>query len=413
MPSIRISKSEIDKLTPTGKSALYWDQSLTGFGLKVSSGGAKTYIAQYRTAGGRSGQTRRVTIGKHGSPWTPDSARAEAKRLLGQAAQGEDPAAAKTQFRRMLTVSELCDTYMADGTGTKKASTLAVDRGRIERHIKPLLGKRKVSEITQADIRKFLKNVSEGATASDTKTVTRGRAIVKGGKGTASRTVGLLGGIFTYAIELGLVQANPVHGVKRYPDKKNERFLTAEELGTLGQGLRQAEAQGVNAKALNIIKLLVFTGARRGEIETLRWSEVDTTGRRLRLEDSKTGQKSMPVNSAALDVLLNLQAAADDRKGFVFPATDGDGHYVGTPRIWSILREQIGLHDVRLHDLRHSFASVGVVNGAPLMVVGALLGHADYSTTQRYAHIANDPIAAASERIGLAMLAALSRTDAT
>ncbi|MDY8109405.1 site-specific integrase [Fulvimarina sp. 2208YS6-2-32] len=308
----------------------------------------------------------------------------------------------------MLTVSELCDTYMADGTGTKKASTLPVDKGRIERHIKPLLGKRKVSEINQADIRKFLKNVSEGATASDTKTVSRGRAIVKGGKGTASRTVGLLGGIFTYAIELGLIQANPVRGVKRYPDKRNERFLTGKELATLGHGLSAAEAQGLNGKALNIIKLLVFTGARRGEIEALRWSKVDTAGRRLRLEDSKTGQKSMPLNSAALDILLNLQERAEDRSGFVFPATDGDGHYVGTPRIWSILRERIGLHDVRLHDLRHSFASVGVVNGAPLMVVGALLGHADHSTTQRYAHLAYDPLAAASEQIGQAILEALS-----
>ena len=274
-----------------------------------------------------------------------------------------------------------------------------------------MLGKRKVSEITQADIRKFLKNVSEGATAADTKTVSRGRAIVKGGKGTASRTVGLLGGIFTYAIELGLVQVNPVHGVKRYPDKRNERFLTVGELGTLGQGLREAEAQGMNAKALNIIELLVFTGARRGEIEALRWSEVDTSGRRLRLEDSKTGQKSIPLNSAALEVLLKLQEAAEDRKGFVFPASDGDGHYVGTPRIWSILRERIGMHDVRLHDLRHSFASVGVVNGAPLMVVGALLGHADYSTTQRYAHLANDPVAAASEQIGQAMLQAFSQLN--
>lgn len=410
MPTMRITKSEVDKLTPTGKSAFYWDEALSGFGLKVSSSGAKSYIAQYRTPGGRSGQTRRVTIGKHGSPWTPETARAEAKRVLGQAAQGEDPAAARSQFRQMPTVADLCDTYIADGTGTKKASTLATDKGRIERHIKPLLGKRKVSDVTQADIRKFLKSVSDGFTASDTKTGPRGRAIVKGGKGTASRTVGLLGGIFSYAIELGLTASNPVHGVKRHPDKKNERFLSAEELGCLGTGLREAETQGVNAKALNIIKLLVFTGARRGEIEGLQWSEVDFQGRRLKLADSKTGQKAMPLNSAAHEVLAALQEQAAEKSGFVFPASKGGGHYLGTPRIWSILRRRIGMEDVRLHDLRHSFASVGVVNGAPLMVVGALLGHANYSTTQRYAHLANDPLAAASEEIGAIMLKAMTGT---
>jgi integrase len=277
----------------------------------------------------------------------------------------------------MLTVAQLCDQYLRDGTGTKKDSTLATDRGRIDRHIKPSLGQRKVDEVTQADIRKFMKNIAEGTTAADLKTKPRGRAIVRGGKGTATRTVGLLSGIFTYAKELGLIDQNPVHGIKRYPDKKNERFLTSAELATLGQALDQADILGTNPKALTIVRLLIYTGARRGEIERLTWKEVDLVGGRLKLDDSKTGQKVIRLNSTARELLEKWGGNAGPKTGYVFKATEGDGHFVGTPRIWSSLRKASGLHDVRLHDLRHSFASVGVMAGTPLMVVGALLGHAD------------------------------------
>jgi integrase len=409
MPHIKITKSEVDKLTSSEKEVLYWDEGLRGFGIKLSKAGAKTYIVQYRTPGGRLGKSRRVSIGRHGAPWTPEQARAEAKRILGEAALGRDPAAAKQTFRQMPTVAELCDKYLAEGTGTKKGSTLATDRGRIERHIKPLLGNRKVSEVTQADVKRFLKQIADGATATDVKTTKlRGRARVTGGKGTASRTVGLLGGIFTYAIELGLTTENPARGVKRFPDKKNQRFLSADELARLGKALRDAEDQGVNSKALNIIKLLAFTGARRGEIERLRWSEVDLPGRRLVLADSKTGQKAMPLNSAAVDILSRLSAEGSDRSSYVFKATNGRGFYGGMPRAWKALKANADLEDVRLHDLRHSFASVGVENGTPLFVVGALLGHGDHATTQRYAHLSNDPIAAASEQIGTAILHAMA-----
>jgi integrase len=212
--------------------------------------------------------------------------------------------------------------------------------------------------------------------------------------------MGLLGGIFSYAVELQLIKNNPVHGVKRFADKKNERFLTPAEISSLGKGLREAEAQGVNAKALNTIKLLVLTGARRGEIEGLHWKEVSFAERRLRLDDSKTGQKSIPLNSAAMEILKALHDAADDCEGYVFPASEGEGHFTATSHIWSKLRRDIGLPDVRLHDLRHSFASVGVTGGTPLMIVGAILGHRNHSTTQRYAHLADDPVAAASEVIG-------------
>ncbi len=229
---------------------------------------------------------------------------------------------------------------------------------------------------------------------------------MKGGKGTATRTLGLLSGILSYAVSLNLIPENPAHGVERFPDRKNERFLSMEELHVLGDALRSAKAKGVNAKALAIIELLILTGARRGEIERLRWAEVDLVGKQLKLADSKTGQRRIPLNSSALSILASQNRQPDSL--LVFPAGNGKDHYVGTPRVWATLRKNAGLADVRLHDLRHSFASVGVMSGAPLMIVGKLLGHADHATTQRYAHIAADPIAAASEEIGRQLSSALN-----
>ncbi len=159
---MKITKSAVDGLPAQADVRIYWDESLRGFGIKVMPSGVKTYIIQYRTAGGRAGVTRRQTIGRHGSPWTADTARAEAKLVLGKAAQGRDPVAERRRMNEMPTVSALCDMYFANGTGTKKASTLSTDRGRVERHIKPLLGKRKISAVTKVDLRQFLRHVADG-----------------------------------------------------------------------------------------------------------------------------------------------------------------------------------------------------------------------------------------------------------
>ncbi|MFD1253486.1 Putative prophage CPS-53 integrase [Devosia equisanguinis] len=412
MTPSRITKSEVDKAQPRAADYILWDTALKGFGLKVTKAGTKTYVAQYRTAGGRSGTTKRVTIGKHGSPWTAETARDEAKSILGLVATGSDPASDKRAIRDMPTVSALCDAYLVDGVGLKKQSTIDTDKGRIERHIKPLLGKKKVSEVTAVDIRKFLKSVADGETAGVTKTKARGKAIVKGGRGTATRTVGLLGGIFTFAIGQGLISDNPVRGVERYPDRKNERFLTLEEIAALGVTLDRAEAEGVNKTALAIIRLLLLTGARRGEIEKLRWSEVDLPGRRLKLLDSKTGQKNIPLSSVAVDYLTRRKLSVEPAATFVFPASSGGSYFTGTPRIWSVLRMSAGMPDLRIHDLRHSFASVGAAHGTPLLVLGEILGHSDHSTTQRYAHVAENPANAAADLIGNLIHSALTRKPA-
>ena len=242
-----------------------------------------------------------------------------------------------------------------------------------------------------------MNDVASGKTALDVKTKKFGRAIVRGGEGTATRTVGLLGGIFSFAIDAGLLENNSVRGVKRFKDKKGERFLNAKELKRLGEALVEAEEKGLNLYGVQIIRLLILTGARKGEIEKLKWSEVDFDNGYLRLEDSKTGQKAFPLNAPALEVVSAIPRVKTAR--FVFPAETGSSHYQGTPKVWRKVRTLAQLEDVRLHDLRHSFASIAVSGGASLPLVGALLGHADTATTQRYAHFHNDPVKAASEKV--------------
>lgn len=339
-----------------------------------------------------------MTIGAHGSPWTVDNARNEARKILGRAANGEDPAIEKQSIRKQVTVSELCDDYIRNGVATKKASTITTDKGRIERHIKPRLGRRKVPDITKADITRFLQDVANGKTAKEStskKWGTKGSFKVTGGKGTASRTVGLLGGIFSYAVDCGLIESNPVHGVKRFPDKKGDRYLSSVEMLHLGQALNKAAQNEFNQNAISIIKLLILTGARKNEIESVAWSAVDLESGHLRLKDSKTGQKLITLSTPAIEILQ--RAKQTQSSTYAFPASSGDGYYQGTPKVWQKIRIMADLNDVRLHDLRHSFASVAVSGGASLPIIGALLGHTDSTTTQRYAHLQNDPIRAASE----------------
>ena len=405
MPSVKLTKTAVDNVNPEAADRFLWDSELKGFGLKVSKGGRKSYVCQYRTAGGRSGDDRRLTIGQHGSPWTVEMARSEAKQILGRAANGEDPALEKQDLKKRLSVAELCDQYLLHGCGTKKASTLATDKGRIERHIKPLIGRKKVQDVTRADVKKFLQDIAQGKTATDVKTGKRGRAIVRGGQGTATRTVGLLGGIFAYAADCGMIEMSPVVGVKRFADKKGNRYLSQQELVVLGKALRQAELDGDNPSALAILKLLVFTGARKGEIETLKWSEVDFASGYLKLADSKTGQKAIPLNAGALQILNDQERLAGN--DHVFPAYRGERYYEGTPKVWERIRSTAGLNDVRLHDLRHSFASIAVSGGASLPIIGALLGHAHSATTQRYAHLSDDPLRAASDAVGNQIAASL------
>jgi len=402
----RLTKRMVEALKP---GQLVWDADVRGFGARRQRRD-RVYVVKYRVAG----RARWYAIGLHGSPWTVEKARKKAKHILGDVAAGRDPAKARADERAAGTVAELCDLYLAAAPSRvlrksgrpKKASTLETDKGRIERHIKPLLGRLKVGAVTVEDVKRFLGDVAAGKTAADVRTGPRGRAIVEGGEGTATRTVGLLGGIFSFAVEKGFRPDNPVRGVTRYRDRTAERYLSAAELARLGEALAAAERKGENPWAIAAIRLLIFTGCRKSEITTARWDYIDAERGYLRLPDSKTGQKLIPLGAPALDVLAKLPRLAGNP--YILPGEKAGAAYVGLPKAWERIRARAKLGDVRLHDLRHSFASVGAAAGDSLIVIGALLGHRDAKTTARYAHLGDDPIRAAAGRISKSIAAAMA-----
>ena len=417
----RIGKRTVDAARPQAELYRVWDSELKGFGLRVTPTGVKTYFVWYRAGEGRAAARKEYTIARHGV-MTPEEARAEASKVLSRVRLGEDPQASRHRARDEMDMAALCDLYLAEGVATKKPGTLVSDRSRIRAHIKPLLGKRPVSAVTTAEIAKFMRDVANGKTASSLKPSRKalkakgltGKALAavetrkrsdpsaRGGKGTASRTLGLLGAIFAFAMREEIRSDNPVRGVAKFKDKQSQRFLSATELQRLTAALQAAEDSGTNARGLNVIRLLTLTGARKGEIEGLRWSEVDFERASLRLADSKTGARIVPLGAAAL---LCLQGLTRSKAAtFVFPAeADPKRHYVGTPKVWEKVRTMADLPNVRLHDLRHTFASFGAAGGLSLPLIAAILGHKDVKTTQQYAHLADSPVKAAADRTAAAI----------
>jgi integrase len=259
--------------------------------------------------------------------------------------------------------------------------------------------------MSRGDIERFQRDVAAGRTAADRKTGYRGRSIVTGGPGAARLSMILLSAVFSFAKARGLRDDNPCSGVKRYKPGKSERFLSAAEQVRLGEVLAEAEIAGVNPTHIAVIRTLALTGARLGEILRLRWSEIDFERGCLRLPDSKTGYKVVPLGAAALELL----AGQERRSDYVFPSDVKIGNPIAdVSHVWQRVRKTAGLADVRLHDLRHSFASNIVNAGGTLPVIGALLGHRNIATTQRYAHLADDPLRAVADRAAGSIAAALA-----
>lgn len=402
----RLSLRTVNAAAPGDRDVFLWDEDLKGFGLKVTKSGAKIYVAQGRI----NGRSKRYTIGRHGSPWTPELARTEAEDALYAMSKGMDPTEAKRRARSDLSVAELVDLYFKEGCSTKKASTIAVETGLAERHVKPRLGKRMLKSLSRPDLEKFLADVAAGKTKANVKTKARGRAIVTGGQGTANRTMDLIASMLAFAVTRELRSDNPARGVRKFKSKVRERFLSQKELADLGTALSAALAEGENRYAVDAIRLLMLTGCRKSEILTLRWDWVDTTHAVLRLPDSKTGSKTVPLGAPAVELLAGLPRV--DGNPHVFPSTTGKGHLVGIQKIWSRIRAMAGLAEVRLHDLRHSYASVGASGGDSLYVISKLLGHNQQRTTQRYAHLADNPVRAAVDRISKQIAAAMDGGEA-
>lgn len=327
-----------------------------------------------------------------------------AKALLADVARGHDPAEQRAEQRKAMTVKQLCAAYvdacekgmiLGKRGQPKKRSTLYVDRGRIDRHIVPLLGNDVVRNLTTPRINRFMREVASGRTTADIKTRPRGRAIVKGGRGTAARTVGLLGGIMSFAINEGVIDANPVRGVKRPADKRREVRLSFDEYTRLGKALSESEALGVNPKAVVAAKLLALTGCRRGEIEHLQWREVDFVGHCLRLNDSKEGRSVRPLGESAIEILAELPRDGD----FVLPGSSFGKPFSGLSRVWRRIVARAELFYLSPHGLRHAFASIASDLGYAEATIAALLGHSTRTTTSRYVHHLDAALVAAADKI--------------
>jgi integrase len=371
-----------------------------GLFLRVYKTGRKSFALKYRV-----GARQRIhTIGAVGAPWTVELARRAARELLVGLVNGDDPQEMRAADRAALTVGNLIDAYLSEGPvdkPNKRASTWAIDQSNLERHVRPLLGKRRADAVQPKDCAEVQRAIAVGKTKADIKTGVRGRAIVSGGAGTAARTMITLAAMFSWAKKRGLVAENPARSVVRLKGEPKERFLSPEEFERLFSALHFAEQQSViHARHAAIIRLLAYTGCRKSEILGLKWSEVDIQRQAIALPGprSKSGAKRVPLSQQAI---AELQRQHRDREHVFPPLREGASqHTLGIQKSWNKVRNLAQLDAVRLHDLRHSFASIAVGAGESLYVVQRALGHKKSSTTERYAHLRDDPVRAMVDRVG-------------
>jgi integrase len=398
----RLNKRVVEAAATLDKDYFIWDDDLAGFGLRVFASGKRSYLVQYRAKG----RSRRYTIGMHGV-WTVETARQEAKVQLGRIARGEDPAEERLLDRNSITIKELCALYVADmeaglilgkGGRPKKPTTVACDTGRIRRHIIPLLGARRVKDLTKADINQALKDIMAGKTAMKAKTAKlRGKAIVRGGPGAAARAIGLLGGVLTYAVEAGVIEINPARGIRKPKDKVLDRRLSEAEYRLLGTVLGNAAKDEQYRMTTEIIRQIALTGARRSEIIKLEWSDTDTEGSCLRLADSKEGKSIRPIGLPVVEYFENRRSS--DVGTYVFPGQGEDNAFGSFPNHWNKLFADTPLAGITPHVLRHSFASVANDLGFTEVTIAGLIGHAKGSVTGKYIHTLDTALIMAADTI--------------
>ena len=387
----KLTKRVVDGLEPDPKrDYIVWDTEVLGFALRIKASGVKSYLVNYRNATGRS---RRCTLGRHGV-LTPDEARTLARAHLGDVARGADPAGSRAAERAGPTVAMLAARYLEEHARLKKKpSSVKMDEINLRKHVLPALGRHSVTEVSRADVARL--HHSMRATP-----------------GAANRVLALLSKLMNLAEkwELRPDGSNPCRHVERNPEHKLERFLSEVELARLGDALAEAVAEGLaSPAAVSAIRLLALTGMRLGEVLSLRWGYLDEERSELRLPDSKTGPRPIPLNPPALQLLGGLERHGE----WVFPGQGLGQHLTTLRKPWVRIRARAGLQDVRLHDLRHTYASVGVGAQMGLPVIGALLGHTQASTTQRYAHLSDHPLRKATDAIGARIAGALDgRQDA-
>jgi integrase len=375
MPKLTKRNIEAAEVRPT--DYFLWDDELPGFGLRVLPSGRKQYVVQYR-AGRR---PRRISLGPS-TVLTCDQARNRAITIIAAVRNGEDPAGRRDAQREALTVSELADRFEDEHIALRlKESTAKGYRRSLERFVLPVLGRLRVTEVNRADIAKLHHDMRD--IPYD-----------------ANRCLEIVSKMFNLAEMWGLRPegTNPRKHIKKYPEKKRERFLSTAELRCVGEVLREMEQEGIELPSgIAAVRLLMLTGCRLGEIMRLKWEYVDLDGRALCLPDSKTGAKTVHLGQPAVDVLKAIKRVKDNP--WVIVGTLPGAPLYDLQPFWQRVRARAGLNDARIHDLRHTFASTAVAAGQSLPMIGKLLGHTQVQTTARYAHLAADPIRLAADDV--------------
>jgi integrase len=382
MSTKKVTKRTVDetvaRATATGQDQFIWDTELTGFGFKATPKGRASYLVQ------KNG--KRLKIGAHGV-WTPEQARVEAARLLRVIDTGGDPAAAKRAQKEAPTVTAFAERFMSEHVETKlKPGTRPQYRWALDRMILPVIGAKKLIDVTHADIARLHHKLR--ATPYN-----------------ANFAVAVASSMFRRAKKWGEVGSNPCQGIEHYPETARERMLTSDELGRLADALAAATCSPF---AVAAIRLLVFTGARRDEIRTLKWSEIDFENGQARLPDSKTGSKTLFLPPPALQVLAKLPRVEDNPHIIVGHVRGKPLSPAGVEKPWFAIRKAAGLEEVRLHDLRHCFASVAASSGQSLAIIGKMLSNP--TSVGRYVHLTrawNDPVKAAAEATAAKIAAAM------
>ena len=384
----KITKRSVESLKARDKDYFVWDEDMACFGVRVMRSGVKSYVVQYRTGG----RTRRNAFSRVGT-MTPDDARKHARELLVAVDQGKDPVGDLTAHRRSPTVADICDRFLDQYVSVRCKPTTQKEYARsVELFIKPRLGTFKMIDVKRADVAQLHHDLREIPYQ-------------------ANRTLGVLSKLFNLSEIWGLRLdgSNPCRHVRKYAERKRERYLGFEEFQQLGRVLAAAERDGSQPQpVIDAIRLLILTGARLGEIQTLKWENVHEGY--LALPDSKTGARRIVLAQEANDLLRRIKRIPDNP--FVIVGTLPRQHWTDMQRPWRRIRAKAGLHDLRLHDLRHSFASVAASQGESLSMVGKLLGHSQVQTTARYAHLAPNPVRATANRVAATIAAAMAAEDA-
>lgn len=397
----RLTVGLIRALQPGATDRVVWDTEVPRLAFRVRPTGGRSYMVRLVV----NGRQRWYTLGKHGDPWTPDLARDEARRILGQAVNVEGlrrtgqaplnlrhPIEARDHTKGAATLADFAKRYIEFALAHKRASTAAADEGNLRRAILPALGHLRLDAITRSDVARF----HIGRQAKPTN---------------ANRCLALISHMMVTAERWGLrpENTNPCRYVERFPEKKRERFLSGEELARFGAALDEVEAAGkVTPFGIAAIRLLVFTGARASEILGLTWDAVNSTSRTARIAQTKSGgPRTLILNPPAVEVLKGLHPVRGNPHVMAGGRPGAALTLSGLEQVWQEVRRVGLLEDVRLHDLRHTYASVAVAGGASLPIIGGLLGHTQPSTTARYAHLSHDPLKATSDAVGESIASAM------